>query len=175
MNISRIIDSCGVLLLMIGTNYTGSMLPCNVRHMLTHNWIVQHILVILLIMLFIVILNEDGHKNWVIPDILLTTLYVYIMFIMLSKTSLLFSLPVTISAIAIILIHTELSRGTKTERELYILNTIRDILVVVVVSLVFVGFMWHTYEYIRDESRRFPFIQFIFSPIRCDHDGHNGH
>jgi hypothetical protein len=48
MNISRIIDSCGVLLSMIGTNYTGSMLPCNVRYMLTHNWIVQHILVILL-------------------------------------------------------------------------------------------------------------------------------
>jgi hypothetical protein len=96
---------------------------------------------------------------------------VYIMFIMLSKTSLVFSLPVTISAIAIILIHTELKGGHKTDKELNILNTIRDILVIIVVCLVLIGFLWHMYEYIRYENRPFSFIQFVFSSIRCNHNG----
>jgi hypothetical protein len=166
-----------VFFLLVFSDTTFSLFPCQLRRVLDSNLYVKHLMVYLSMTFFIVLLENIPDKN--LYKIFTVSFYLYIVFILISKTEYSFFLPILIfSAIVYILFlkRQELKQQEQTANDIdkekinktqTLIIQVNNIITSCIIILTIIGFFVYMgrkkYEY----KNKFSYLTFIFGKIEC--------
>lgn len=166
-----------VFFLLIFVDDAKNLFPCRLRHAFETNLFLKHLMGFLTITFLVVLLEEIPNKNLV--RIFTLSFYLYIVFIIISKTEYGFFVPI-LGLIAIIYVlylkreelHKEAEKASKDDKEKIEKNysmiiNVNNILIIFVLILSILGFLIYMgrkkYEY----KNKFSYLTFIFGKVEC--------
>ena len=163
--------------LLICADSTSNLFPCQLRRVLDNNLILKHMMVYLTITFLIVLLENIPDKS--LYKIFSVSFYLYLIFILISKTEYGFFVPILIiTAIVYILylkreeLKKQQESASKNEKEEIekrhnLIIKINNILIIIILILTVIGFFVYMgrkkYEY----KNNFNYLTFIFGKIEC--------
>lgn len=167
-----------IFFLLIFVDDVKNIFPCRLRYAFENNIVLKHLMGYLTITFLVVLLEEKTHKN--LTRIFTISLYLYILFIFISKTEYGFFVPilVIISIIYVLYlkreeIHDQIkSSSSKEEKEklennLNMIININNTLIIFVLVLTFVGFLVYMGRKKFEYKNKFNYLTFIFGKIEC--------
>jgi len=165
-----------IFFILICADATSSLFPCHVRRILESNLPLKHFMLYLTIT-FLVVLLEDLDKNLV--EVFLVSFYLYIVFILISKTEYSFFIAIIILTAVIYVLYLKRNEIAKrkedaTNEELEKLEKTNNLIIkinngisIVVFILIFFGILVYMgrkkYEY----KNNFSYLTFIFGKVEC--------
>lgn len=165
-----------IFFILICADATSSLFPCHVRRILESNLVLKHFMLYLTIT-FLVVLLEDLDKN--LMEVFLVSFYLYIVFILISKTEYGFFIAIIILTAVIYILYLKRNEIAKrkedaTNEELEKLEKTKNLIIkinnglsIVVFILIFFGIMVYMgrkkYEY----KNNFSYLTFIFGKVEC--------
>jgi hypothetical protein len=163
--------------LLICADSTSNLFPCHIRRLLENNLMVKHVMVYLTITFLIVLLENFPDKN--LYKIFSVSLYLYVIFIFISKTEygfFIFILIVTAVIYILYLKRQELAKkeetASKKEKEEIakkhdLIIKINNGLIIVVFILTIIGFFVYMGRKKFEYKNNFSYLTFIFGKIEC--------
>ena len=163
--------------LLICADSTSILFPCHIRRLLENNLIIKHVMVYLTITFLIVLLENFPDKN--LYKIFSVSLYLYVIFIFISKTEygfFIFILIVTAIIYILYLKRQELAKkeetASKKEKEEIakkhdLIIKINNGLIIVVFILTIIGFFVYMGRKKFEYKNNFSYLTFIFGKIEC--------
>ena len=163
--------------LLICADSTSILFPCHIRRLLENNLIIKHAMVYLTITFLIVLLENIPDKN--LYKIFSVSLYLYVIFIFISKTEygfFIFILIVTAVIYILYLKRQELAKkeetASKKEKEEIakkhdLIIKINNGLIIVVFILTIIGFFVYMGRKKFEYKNNFSYLTFIFGKIEC--------
>ena len=163
--------------LLICADSTSILFPCHIRRLLENNLIIKHVMVYLTITFLIVLLENFPDKN--LYKIFSVSLYLYVMFIFISKTEygfFIFILIITAVIYILYLKREELAKkeetASKKEKEELakkhdLIIKINNGLIIVVFILTIIGFLIYMGRKKFEYKNNFSYLTFIFGKVEC--------
>ena len=164
--------------LLICADSTSNLFPCQLRRVLDNNLILKHMMVYLTITFLIVLLENIPDKN--LYKIFSISFYLYVIFILISKTEYGFFVPILIiTAIIYILflkreeLNKQAELASKKEKEELekkhdIIIKLNNLLIIVIFILTIIGFFVYMGRKKFEYKNNFNYLTFIFGKIECD-------
>ena len=164
--------------LLICADSTSNLFPCQLRRVLDNNLILKHMMVYLTITFLIVLLENIPDKN--LYKIFSVSFYLYVIFILISKTEYGFFVPILIiTAIIYILFlkREELNKQAETaskkekeelEKKHDIIIKLNNLLIIVIFILTIIGFFVYMGRKKFEYKNNFNYLTFIFGKIECN-------
>lgn len=174
-----------ILILIVCAEYLKELMPCKLDDVLKNNIYVKHFFCFLTLLFFVVITTEPlKDKN--LKEIIIKSIVLYILFILLIKNDyrIFFSVMVLLGLIYIISIkkyeltdliekekqkdkHIDIKTKKEYENQINILIIINNILFVIVITLIFLGFLFYMNKKKNQYKEQFHFLTFFFGTIKC--------
>ena len=166
-----------IFFILICADSTSSLFPCHVRRILENNLILKHFMVYLTITFLVVLLENFPNKNLV--KIFTVSLYLYIVFIIISKTEFGFFVAILISTAIIYILYLkreeiekkiETSSDEEKEKSEKNINTIIKInngFSIVIFILMIIGFFMYMGRKKFEYKNNFSYLTFIFGKVEC--------
>jgi hypothetical protein len=168
-----------ILILIVCAEYLKELMPCKLDYILKNNIYVKHFFCFLTLLFFIVITTEPfKDKNF--KEIIIKSILLYILFILLIKNDyrIFFSVMILLGLIYIIsikkyelidLLKKDIDIKTKKEYEnqINILVSVNNILFVIVITLIIIGFLFYMKKKKNQYKEKFHFLTFFFGKINC--------
>ena len=164
--------------LLIFADSTSDLFPCQLRRVLDNNLILKHGMVYLTITFLIVLLENIPDKS--LYKIFSVSFYLYISFILISKTEYCFFIPIlTITAVVYILYlrreeyrKQEETASKKEKEELEkkhdLIIKVNNTLIILVSILTIIGFLTYMGRKKFEYKNNFNYLTFIFGKIECN-------
>lgn len=164
--------------LLICADSTANLFPCHLRRALENNLILKHAMVYLTITFLIVLLENIPDKS--LYKIFSVSFYLYISFILISKTEYGFFIPILIlTAVIYILylkreeLHKQAETASKKEKEDLekkhdLIIKVNNGLIVVIFILAIIGFLVYMGRKKFEYKNNFNYLTFIFGKIECE-------
>jgi len=166
-----------IFFLLIFVDDAKNIFPCRMRYVFENNLYLKHLLGYLTITFLVVLLEHIPNKN--LKRIFLVSFYLYLVFILISKTEYGFFVPIfiLISIIYVLYLKREeiekekesSSKDKKEELEKNhnLIIKINNVFIIIVIGLTIVGFLFYMgrkkYEY----KNNFSYLTFIFGKVKC--------
>jgi hypothetical protein len=157
--------SIAVLLMyvMIFSNGVKSIVGCNIRHALSNNFMVQHLMAFLILLFFIVVTTKETNQGKLGQNFVFSVI-VYIWFAMLTRIRIeMFLLVLVLLLVAYALGKIE----TTDERKRIKNNTNQMVLAIFALSITVASFMHYTYSKMEKHGSKFSWERFITKPPKC--------
>lgn len=174
-----------ILILIICAEYLKELIPCKLDYILKNNIYVKHFFCFLTLLFFVVITTEP-FKDKNLKEIILKSIVLYILFILLIKNDyrIFFTVMVLLGFIYIIaikqyelndLLKKDIDITTKKEYEnqINILVTVNNILFVIAITLILLGFLFYTNKKKTQYKEQFNFLTFFFGKTECKKNMNN--
>jgi hypothetical protein len=168
-----------ILILIVCAEYLKELMPCKLDYILKNNIYVKHLFCFLTLLFFVVITTEP-FKDKNLKEIIIKSIILYILFILLIRNDyrIFFSVIVLLGLIYIIsiknyelndLLEKNIDIKTKKEYEnqISILVTINNVLFVIVITLIILGFLFYMKKKKNQYKEQFNFLKFFFGSIKC--------
>lgn len=157
-----------VFLLIISGNYLGELLPCRVQNIIQHNMMFRHFFGYLTLLFFVIISTPELFKE----NIFVTSIFLYMYFIVLSKTHYIFWLAIVIIFGIIFLMSTYYKlqiekKEHKKIKDTMILRAMRYGLVGLIAFLTIAGLLVYMGNKKREYGSRFNYLQFFLGNPEC--------
>jgi hypothetical protein len=164
--------------LLIFADTTSNLFPCQLRRALENNLILKHAMVYLSITFLIVLLENIPDKS--LYKIFSISFYLYVIFILISKTEYGFFIPILIiTAVIYILylkreeLHKQAETASKKEKEEIekkhdIIIKLNNLLIIVIFILTIIGFFIYMGRKKFEYKNNFNYLTFIFGKIECN-------
>ena len=164
--------------LLIFADSTSDLFPCQLRRVLDNNLILKHGMVYLTITFLIVLLENIPDKS--LYKIFSVSFYLYISFILISKTEYGFFVPILIiTAVIYILylkreeLHKQEETASKKEKEELqkkhdLIIKINNGLIIVIFILTIIGFLVYMGRKKFEYKNNFNYLTFIFGKTECN-------
>ena len=164
--------------LLIFADTTSNLFPCQLRRALENNLILKHAMVYLSITFLIVLLENIPDKS--LYKIFSISFYLYVIFILISKTEYGFFIPILIiTAVIYILylkreeLHKQAETASKKEKEEIekkhdIIIKLNNLLIIVIFILTTIGFFVYMGRKKFEYKNNFNYLTFIFGKIECN-------
>ena len=166
-----------IFFILICADATSSLFPCHVRRILESNLALKHFMLYLTIT-FLVVLLEDLDKN--LTEVFLVSFYLYLIFILISKTEYGFFIAIIILTAVIYVLYlkrNEIAKrkeDTTSNEELEKLEKTKNLIIkinngisIVVFILAFIGFMIYMGRKKFEYKNNFNYLTFIFGKVEC--------
>lgn len=158
----------GLLYLGISSNYTGELFSCDARRLFTNNIYVKHVLSFLLLTFFIIASDKRANVldgDWKIKSTLGSALFIYLIFIISTKMSFTFTLPMLTSVLIYVLLDDE--KGNKSEETVKQIETWQNYLKWIAIISGIYGFGTYYLKQKNDHSENFDHVKFLFGTTKC--------
>ena len=177
MNMDKMLDESKIarggllLILAVVGNYSGELLSCQFRKLLTENIFIKHFATFF-ILYFAVDFTMDKPQHPL--TILHYSLIIYIAFLLFNKLDIIFTIVVFIlwSLIYFLLTYkTYLNYGNKNGKNnenINIVNNVSNILKITTVLLLLIGFVIYFNKQYKDHRKNWSSIKFMFGNVNCD-------
>jgi len=164
--------------ILIFADTTSNLFPCQLRRALENNLILKHAMVYLSITFLIVLLENIPDKS--LYKIFSISFYLYVIFILISKTEYGFFIPILIiTAVIYILylkreeLHKQAETASKKEKEEIekkhdIIIKLNNLLIIVIFILTIIGFFIYMGRKKFEYKNNFNYLTFIFGKIECN-------
>jgi hypothetical protein len=166
--------SIAVLLMyvMIFSNGVKSIVGCNIRHALTNNFMIQHLMAFLILLFFIVVTTKETNQGGFGKNVVFSVI-VYIWFAMLTRIRIeMFLLVLVLLLVAYALgkmeaeeptgEHERLKHNTTNQMEIY-----QVVLAVFAVFITVASFMHYTYSKMTQHGNAFSWERFFTKAPKC--------
>lgn len=166
-----------IFFLLIFVDDAKNIFPCRMRYVFENNLYLKHFLGYLTITFLVVLLEHIPNKN--LKRIFLVSFYLYLVFILISKTEYGFFVPifVLISIIYVLYLKREeidkekesssKDKKEELEKNYNLIIKINNLFIIIVIGLTIVGFLFYMgrkkYEY----KNNFSYLTFIFGKVKC--------
>lgn len=177
MNIDKILDESKIakggllLILAVMGNYSGELLSCQFRKMLTENIFIKHFATFF-ILYFAVDFTSDKPQH---PfNILYYSFLIYIAFLLFNKLDIIFTIVVFIlwSVIYFLLTYKNYlnyeNKSGKNNKEINIINNTSNIIKFITVIILLIGFVIYFNKQYKDHRKNWSSIKFMFGNVNCD-------
>lgn len=164
--------------LLICADSTASLFPCQLRRVLDNNLILKHAMVYLTITFLIVLLENIPDKS--LNKIFSVSFYLYVTFILISKTEYGFFIPILILTAVIYILylkreefHKREETASKIEKEDLekkhdLIIKINNALIIIIFILTIIGFLVYMGRKKIEYKNNFNYLTFIFGKIECE-------
>lgn len=157
-----------VLILIISANYIGTTFPCRFQHILNNNNIIKHLFGYLTMTFFVIF--ADPKINSSIKSNLLKAFYLYIWFVLLTKTNIYFfiSLLVILALSYLLSIYRKEQVEENKDSELIIItDRINNILNNIFIIGIIIGVMIYLGEKKMEYKSKFSYYRFFIGNYSC--------
>lgn len=161
-----------VFILIITGNYLGELMPCRVRHELSENMLLKHICGYLTLVFFAILtIFKTTQLN-----ILVLSAFVYVYFLVLSKTNwriwltVVFMLAISYFLYLFKMVYEDTHEHEKSELQTYVMKhteTVQSILVTLSFILTIFGFFVYMGNKKKEYGKNFSYITFILGNVGC--------
>ena len=164
--------------LLICADSTSNLFPCQLRRVLDNNLMLKHMMVYLTITFLIVLLENIPDKS--LYKIFSISFYLYVIFILISKTEYGFFIPILIiTAVIYILflkreeLNKQAETASKNEKEKIdkthdFIIKVNNGLIVVMFILTVIGFLVYMGRKKFEYKNNFNYLTFVFGKIECE-------
>lgn len=160
-----------ILLLTVSCNFTGSLLSCNLQKQFTDNVYIKHFILFCILFVTLTLTNpgdfvseEDITYLQQVGIILGHTLIIYLLFLLLSRMTIKFSLV----CITLILIHFSVSKYASAQAEPKTYDIYLNIIQGSTLVCIIIGFyMYYQYQ-VKMYGKEFKWTTFIFGKPVCN-------
>jgi hypothetical protein len=170
MDYNVLLNSFGLLLLTISSNYSDKLLSCDIQEQYTNSVWMKHVITYLLVLFFIVAIDkrafeEASKKRWIVPHIFLVSFVVYLMFLIATKMQAKFVLIILSLIVVYMLLDIEQTgKDDKTIKRLEIAQIVVAGLIAVTALYGFVTyFLKQKVEY----GDQFSYVTFLLGKSVC--------
>ena len=173
-----------ILILIISAEYLKELMPCKLDNVLKNNIYVKHFFCFLTLLFFVVITTEPlKDKN--LKEIIIKSIVLYVLFILSIKNDyrIFLSVMVLLGLIYIISLkkyelidlikkeqNIDIITKKQYENEINTIILINNILFVIVIILIFIGFLFYMNKKKNQYKDQFHFLTFFFGNIKCKHN-----
>lgn len=157
-----------VLILIISANYIGTTFPCRFQYLLSNNNVIKHLFGYLTMTFFVIL--ADPISNNSIKSNLLKAFYLYIWFILLTKTNIYFfiSLLLVLAISYILIIYRKEQLEEKADKEwINTLDSINDVLNYIFIIGTIIGVMIYLGEKKLEYKSKFSYYRFFIGNYAC--------
>ena len=174
-----VLTATGVLFLMVATNYTSTLLSCDMQYTLREQMWAKHVVGLGLITFLIIAVDRERYiqeaeeeKTNVVGLILRNALLIYLFFLILTRARLVFNLVVVVCILTYMLLDIEIRVRLNAPRDaegIPIASLIRAQYYLIYLALagMVVGFIDYFLKQRRDKGSDFRFGQFLFGVPHC--------
>jgi hypothetical protein len=166
--ISTYTFAVGLLILSVFSNFSAKLLNFHLQHELMTNPIAKHITVFMLLLFLIVLTMKDEfvqeHKgsDWLYPELLKTAVSVYLIFILLIKSTFEIMILALLLITVIMVLHIEIENRPSAEN----LKTIVERLSVATIGLLVVGVVLNHTKQARYYGKAFTEYRFWIGTLK---------
>jgi hypothetical protein len=157
-----------VFFLIISANFLGQLYPCKIQRVFSDNVYLKHFLGLLTLVFFVVLIDTSTHKT--LETTIITSIGLYILFLILMNTNVLFFL-ISIIALAILyLFHLKENETQKSTNDtIYNAKIWKPILYSVFGISTLLGFVIYMGEKKIEYGKQFDYTTFVFGKPSCRH------
>lgn len=174
-HVTYAIQSIIILFLAIAANYTGTLLSCETQH-IAQNRYAKHALLFMILFFTLVYVNRDqivmGNDYSLVVELAIVlgySIFIYVLFILLTKMNLIFIILVTTLLFVHVFVSdyksTHINKDDTTKLQLY--SNIERGLELTTLSILFVGVFLYYIKQQRDYGSRFSWVTFFFGVDTC--------
>lgn len=164
-------NSVGMLFLIVSMVYLTPLLSCGIQSYFTHNVLVKHLMLFLIIVFYVLMFSRNQFQpdriddTWVFPELILIALIIYLVFILMGKLQPMY----VVSIVFAIVVHMwiSLEKGNKNEKLAKVLDFIQFVLMVFILIVIVLGVSIYYYKKRKDYGKEFSHITFFFGTEKC--------
>lgn len=162
----------GLLFMTVSANFTGNLFSCDIQRTFTNNLYAKHIVCLSLLLFFVIITNKDSYVKdketgeWIIPDMLIDTALIYIIFIITSKMEFLYTASIVFLMAVYMLL--DIEKVNKSPDDQQTIENIRTLEIYAMVLLGIVGFVSYFNKQYKDHSENFSYKTFLIGTNKCN-------
>jgi hypothetical protein len=164
-------NAYGLLFMTVAANYTGNLFSCDIQDKFNHSMGMKHIIGFTLLLFFVVLTNKDKFikdaktGEWIVPNMIWETFYVYVLFMISTKMSFMFSMILLGCILTYMLI--DLEKSTKDEAVVQAIDTFQYILIGLAFASTAYGFGQYFLKQ-KSEHKDFNYTRFFLGTNQCD-------
>jgi hypothetical protein len=156
-----------ILVIIICADAMKSLLPCDLRRMIKYNLGFKHLIAYLTLLIFVEV-AELAEEKENFKSIILTSLILYLWFILTTKMYMPFFIIVYLIFALIYIMHLYEKRSSELNNsEKENIDKIRKILYIISIILTFLGVIFYYKIKMKEYNKNFDLIKFIFGSIKC--------
>ena len=147
----------------------STLLSCDMKRLINNNMYFRHLIGLISFFLLFTITDKDNKNELNIKTIWINTIFVYGLFIMMTKSKWYFSIPALILIVVdqsykfqIEFIQKEKKKSSKQIEKVNTYEKIRKYTYAVMITLIVIGFIHYTIRQYKHFGSKFSFIKLIF-------------
>jgi hypothetical protein len=167
----NIVTSFGLLFLTIAANFTAPLFSCDIQRLFNTNIVVKHFIGISLLLFFVILTNKDAYvKNkleneLIIPDILLDTLKVYIIFLITTRMESAYTLAIL--GLFILFMFLDLELPNKSSEIVARIEAAQLVMKYIMITIAAVGISKYYIKQRAEHSDKFNLLTFLVGTVKC--------
>lgn len=161
-------DALTGLYLWLLFGFLSTMVSCDMQKLMIENQMFRHLCGILAFFLLFMIINKDSRTP--VASLWQKTLYIYILFLMMTKSKWYFSIPILALLIIDQTIKAHVNYLTNinpSDNKIYYYTKVRDGLYKIIITLIICGFVHYAYRQYIEFGPDFSWSKLIFS-TKCN-------
>jgi hypothetical protein len=142
--------------------FLSSIVSCDIKRLMTHNIFFRHIVGIIAFFLLFTVIDTDTESD--ILNIWMKTIYIYFMFLLMTKSKWYFSIPVLLLLVVDQSFKFQMKFEEKRKNNgptMALYENIRDKLNICIIALIVVGFMHYAIRQYNEYGSKFSLIKLI--------------
>jgi hypothetical protein len=144
----------------------SSIVSCDIKHLMTHNIFFRHIVGIIAFFLLFTVIDTDNESD--VFNIWMKTMYIYFIFLLMTKSKWYFSIPVFVLLVVdqSFKFQIKFEEKQKEKRKnngptMALYENIRDKLNVCIIALIVIGFMHYAIRQYNEYGSKFSLVKLI--------------
>jgi len=142
--------------------FLSSIVSCDIKHLMTHNIFFRHIVGIIAFFLLFTVIDTDTEAD--ILSIWMKTIYIYFIFLLMTKSKWYFSIPVLFLLVVDQSFKFQMKFEEKRKNNgptMALYENIRDKLNICIIALIVIGFMHYAIRQYNEYGSKFSLIKLI--------------
>ena len=142
--------------------YLSSIVSCDMKHLMTHNLWFRHIVGIIAFFLLFTVIETDNESD--ISNIWIKTMYIYFIFLLMTKSKWYFSIPVLLLLVVDQSFKFQMKFEEKRKNNgptMALYENIRDKLNICIIALIVIGFIHYAIRQYGEYGSKFSLIKLI--------------
>ena len=141
--------------------FLSSIVSCDIKHLMTHNIFFRHIVGIIAFFLLFTVIDTDNDSS--VLNIWIKTLYIYFIFLLMTKSKWYFSIPVLLLLVVdqSLKFQIKFEEKRKTNGSTMLYENIRDKLNICIIAIIIIGFIHYAIRQYNEYGSKFSLVKLI--------------
>jgi len=154
--------SIAALYLWLLFGFLSSIVSCDIKHLMTHNLFFRHIVGMIAFFLLFTVIDPDNDSD--IFNIWIKTIYIYFIFLLMTKSKWYFSIPVLLLLVVDQSFKFQIKFEEKRKKNgstMMLYENIRDKLNICIIAIIIIGFIHYAIRQYNEYGSKFSLVKLI--------------